>query len=383
MAQHLPVAPAWRTDVHAAIGGAPLGSVWGGRQEYKGRPITSLWFTDNNTIVASFVTRDSSARPQVSRRDNLDSALALRLRAIFLDTNTGRVTAATNWPTESRRSLIVAAHDGRIVAQRGNELTLYDSDRNPLRTAKLPSPQGGNWYSHSSPTGKNILFYSRESEKSPLIWVESDTLKILGSWEDASSGFISISDKEVATATCLLGRRLAIRNGVTTPPPSAQDDCEPTIMVREISTDWRSIAPSEPKSYLQFVNENTLFVSGITKRRLVRTDGQVLFAESNEHRLGWGFGCWGTRVLVSSAGQRFVIPGCEAKGAVASLDIGGHSVLKRIILYDMRSEVRSCTLDIKGPKIQDEMQFAVSPDGSKLAILNKGFVEVFQLPPAE
>jgi hypothetical protein len=37
-------------------------------------------------------------------------------------------------------------------------------------------------------------------------------------------------------------------------------------------------------------------------------------------------------------------------------------------------------LDVKGAKIQDDIDFAISPDGSKIAILSNEFVQVFQLP---
>lgn len=203
--------PAWRTDVRTAVGTTPLGVVWGRGREFKGRPIASLWFTDKNTIVATFVTREGKGPPKVSQRDAADNTLPLRLRAIFLDATTGKITAATDWPTQSRRSLIAATLGGRFVTQRGNELTLYDSDRKDLRTANLPSLDVGDWYSHPSPTGKNIVFFSEDLWKGSWIWVETDTLRVLGSGKDTSNGFVTISDEKMAMATCFSSGRLSTR----------------------------------------------------------------------------------------------------------------------------------------------------------------------------
>jgi hypothetical protein len=38
-------------------------------------------------------------------------------------------------------------------------------------------------------------------------------------------------------------------------------------------------------------------------------------------------------------------------------------------------------LKVKGPKIEEEMLFAISPHGAKLAILNDKHVELLELPP--
>jgi hypothetical protein len=68
------------------------------------------------------------------------------------------------------------------------------------------------------------------------------------------------------------------------------------------------------------------------------------------------------------------------KGASATLDIGGHSVLSQFLIFDVSPQIRMQALDVKGAKIQDDIDFAISPDGSKIAILSNEFVQVFQLP---
>jgi hypothetical protein len=124
--KHETVTPKWRTNLRSAIGSAPLGQVFGRTREYKALPRTSLWFTDDNTIVATLVTREK--KPSLSSRDGSDTTLPLRLRRVFLDATTGKVTATPDWPSNSRNAGIIAVHDGRFVTEVGNELTLYASD---------------------------------------------------------------------------------------------------------------------------------------------------------------------------------------------------------------------------------------------------------------
>ena len=107
----------------------------------------------------------------------------------------------------------------------------------------------------------------------------------------------------------------------------------------------------------------------------MRTDGKVVFAENPPFE--------GGTVIPSAGGQRFVVPFFKLTGDFPALDIAGHGVLKKISVYDTPFHTRSYNLDIKGPKITrpPTVEFALSPDGSLLAILENESLRVFQLPP--
>lgn len=151
--------------------------------------------------------------------------------------------------------------------------------------------------------------------------------------------------------------------------------CEPKVEIKSLSTGWTAIARSDRRLVPQFVGEEMLLLTG-NATSMIRTDGKVIFAEDGPSRV-----CFGASAFVSTDGQRLVLPTCRLEGKVAAFDIGGHGVLKTILVYDVLSHDKSYALEVKGPKIKDEMQFAMSPDGSKLAVLNRETVQVFQLPP--
>lgn len=377
------VRPSWRVDLRPSVGSAPVRAIDDLRRESVFKAASSLWFTDDNTIVATFVIRDAHDKPQLSSRASSDTrAGPLRLRAILLDAHTGKITATAAWPTNSRMSRIVAVHHGKMIALRGTELTLYSPDLVALKELKLPKTGPGiEWQPHPSPTGNNILLSSNTFGKSSLIWVDIDRFEVVGSWEDNLSGFLTMSDKYIATSTCWSGYQVGSVSyndsggQIVSPGPK----CNSEINIRTLSSDWKTIAPGESHLYSQFVNQGMLFLGDKTSGKIIGVDGKLLF-EQPKIRQSWG--CWSTSLLPVPDGHRFVIPSCELRGAFPALDIGGHLVLKQIAVYDVGDKVRWHRIDVEGPRIKDQMEFALSPDGLQLAVLNNETVEVFQLPPS-
>lgn len=368
------VMPAWHVELRSAIGGTPLPYVYGGRYEIKNPlPMTSLWFTDNETLVATFVIQHRVRTSEPAHRSGTnDTSLPLLLRAIFLDPATGKVTANIAWPTEHRYSKIVAAYDRRLVVQRGNELTLYSPELSVLRELRLPQIKvyAAHWSASPSPTAKNILFTAPLDQRTACwLWVNALTLQIVREW-DKQPGVagLSISDDKIAEITsCEI-----------TPCGTA------SVRVRGLLTDWETIATSGHES-LQFVNQDLLFLAGdafpidFRPMRLIRLNGQVLFSEP-QVRASSGRR-WGSPV-VSAGGTKLVIPFYQTKGRIAALDVSGQEVLKKLLVYDVSADGQPHTLTVVGPDVNGYGGMALSPDGSKLAVLDGETLELFQLPTA-
>lgn len=357
------VSPRWSADLRNVIGSAPIGVVAGGKgHEYIYKPKTSLWFTDNDTLVATFVTRGKEDSPKLSRRGVSDDSSPLHLRAVVLEVASGAIRATTNWPVTSRGACIVAAHDGKFVTQTGDDLTLYSSGLQELRKLRLPPAEESGWSAHASPSGKNIVFIASNLTTHSAVqwvWVEVDSLRIVGSWEEVQSGWVGISDSKIAMTTCVWFY-----------------GCEANVEVRGPDTEWKTVASVDrvSKPHPQFVNDNLLSLSG-NPTRLIQIGGNVAFAENVLAE-----GCWWGGVFPSASGQRFVIPSCKLKGHFAPLDMGGYDVLRKILVYDAPFHGQPYIVDVKAPAIKDLTLLAVSPDGSKLAILNGESLYLFQLP---
>ena len=355
------IAASWSADLRPEIGNAPLGLVVGRGHETRLPPTTSLWFLDNNTIVATFVTHDE--RIALSNRDS-DTNLPLRLRAIFLDASNGRIMSTQAWPSDSRFAGIVAVNDGNFTTQRGVVLTLYSPDAKEVGRLTLPPIQQDlwGWVAHPSPTGKSILFATPNlttTGQTPWIWVDATTLRIVRSWKEVQSGWFGISDDATAMLACTFPLY----------------HCDPNLAIRSLTTEWKTVAPIDrAQSSARFLNEDTIFLSGHPWKPL-RTDGSVILTENTPFE--------GDMAIPSANGQRFVVPFFQSKGGFAALDIGAHGELKTFSVYDAPFHKRSYKLDVKAPRIRETAKLALSPDGSKLVILYQESVYLFQLPPPQ
>jgi hypothetical protein len=351
----------WIADLRADVGSQPLGLVVGRGHETALQPKTSLWFVDNNTVVATFVTREE--KPALSSHDSSDANKPLRLRAIFLDASTGKLMSMQAWPSDSRFAGIVAANDGNFITQRGVVLTLYSPDAKEVRRLSLPPIQQDlwGWVAHPSPTGRSILFATPNlttTDQTPWIWVDASTLEVARSWREDQSGWVGISDDTVSMIACSFNLYR----------------CDPRVEVKALTTEWKTIAPIErrPQSSPRFLNKDTIFLSG-HPWKLLQTDGKVILTENAPFE--------GSTAISSSSGQRFVVPFFQSKGGFSALDISAHGELKTLSVYDAPFHERSYRLEVKGPKIKELAQLALSPNGSKLAILYDESVYLFQLPP--
>jgi len=314
--------------------------------------------------VATYVVHDNKDNPKLSKRGE-DQSLPLLLRAIFLDAATGKITTTHDWPSGSRSAIIVTAPGDKIVTRIGDELTLYGTDLEKVKSIRLPPSPVGAWGALPSPTGKNILLVTvntpdLQKRRELMLWVQTDTLEIVHSWDAQPIGSVSITDDEIILSTWC-----------------EYVDC-PGLEVRNVSSDWKAIGPGYTKP--DFVDEFTFFLRGDRNQRiparLVRTNGETIFTDKQPSE---GGALW-DRPVVSSEGKRFVAPGLKSEGGNATLDINGHVVLKTLLVYDLPAVKQPQVLDVNVPAIKDVMKFALSPDGSRLAVLNKEIVYIFDLP---
>jgi hypothetical protein len=270
--------PKWRAD---------LGSVLGAHQP---SPYNSIWFTDNNTIVATWVVR--TAAHELAKRDgnpaHEQESFSLRIRPVLLEAATGRVIAAPDWPAGIGNASVIAAHEGKFVVQTSGELTRYGPGLKPLQKLKLPAKS--DWAGYPSESGRHVLFVPRVRGRGTWLWLDTDTLQIVRSWEDLQMRDISVADGRIARVT------------------SASN-----VEVGDIGGEWKTIARGQRQFYVKFVGEDLLYVPG-NPNRLLRPDGQMVFKSDAPYvRCAWGI------AHPSADGRRFVVPECAIKGAIRTL----------------------------------------------------------------
>ncbi len=370
------VTPSYRIDLRLVVKGPFVFEPVGHPESRVGLPITSLCFLDRERLAATVVTQ-AAGRPMLPRRGEPTTASPFRLDAVLIEAATGKILGTPAWPSNSRFAGIIAANDKGFVMQAGTELTLLASDLRPIKRLALPplpADEYGhdrNWTPRSSWSGRRVVLLGwRTWDRGPWLWLDAEDLQVLESWQDVGTGAVAVSDD-----------RLVMNTGARHfgDPPSR-------LVMSVPDEKWSPIPSTLHPSAPQFVGPDLLYFHRYSTINfpaqagvfLMRTDsGEVPRLESP--RKGWGLG----RAAASRTGKRFVILIGETKGRHPALDIGGHGVLRALLVFDPPFTTPTCTLEVRGSRIRNPDIPALSPDGLHLAVFSypDPVLEVYELPP--
>jgi len=351
--------PVWRLDLRSVgfTAFAAKGEQWG--IDLRPNP---LCFADGSVLIATFITREDVTT--LARRGQ-PGALPLRLHGIFLGAETGKVQSTKEWSITRPRGGIISVGAGEFAVLTPSMIALYSPSLELVKDFKLSSDEQSHlWDFHSSPTGKSIVVEYHYPEAS-YQWV--DTKSMLPQPISIPTVAFHISDDEVAI----------VRN-----PYIRSKGFLDEVLVRAADNPWRPICRVLPGQAgdcgdPEFVSNDVLALVMPHAFRLVpKTGGDAIL------KVSFRDDEWLGRPLHPSAdGKRLAVTVWEHKGGSALLDISSHSVLKRIVVYDLRDRQAVFTLDAKQQKIKHVSGVVLSPDGTLVAILTDGILEVYQVPP--
>jgi len=355
--------PIWSVDLRSIgfTGFAPKQETWGLHL----RP-NPLCFIDSKALIATFITREDVTT--LARRDQPGEASPLRLHAIFLNAGAGKVQATKEWPITRSRGGVVATGDGRFAVLTPAMIAAYSPSLELVKDFRLSSQQQSHlWNFHVSPSGKSILVEYHYPEAA-YQWLNSDSLQPQDALWSESMPVLSVSDdNEIASFrdTYAKAERINIFEALIQPRNGAE-----RTVCRTFAGQVASCGDPE------FVSNDVLALVMPHGFNLVsKTGGDALL------KVSFRDDEWLGRPLYPSAdGKRLAVTVWEHKGGSVFFDISSHSVLKRIVVYDLHNRQVVCTLDAKQQKIKDVSGVALSPDGSLVAVLTDGIVKVYQVP---
>ena len=350
----------WRVDLRSVgfTGFAPKQEQWG--LNLRQNPVA---FSANSVLIATFITHEEVTT--LARRDKPGDVLPLRLHAVFLNVDASKIQVTKEWSITRPRGGIVANGHGGFVLLTPGLIAVYSSSVELVNKLDLSSKQQSDlWDFHTSPTGKSILIEYHRPETS-FQWMDASSLRSELSW-DETMGFGSISDGEIAFSRETFVKSTGFIHEVLLRPRVGPEQ----TICRGIA--GRGDSCGTP----QFVSNDVLALLMPHELSVVpRTGGDALL-KASFHDDEW----LGRPLHPSADGQRFAVTVWAHKGGNAFFDIDSHSVLKRIVVYDLPSSRAVYTLDAKQRKIKNVSGVALSPDGSLLAVLTDGVVEVYRVP---
>jgi len=333
------------------------------RKYFHGKPNSpddwGLSFLDETRLVVHYVTH--SAGGGLSSRGVPGETEPLQMHVRVLDANSGIEKSRVDLPTHTDESMLLVNNKEQILARTGGVLRLYDLDFSVLRERALPHKAPyDQWQLAISPSGKTLLIAYYRPSISEIEILDSSNFRILAKWTDSYLGdSFSISD-----------------TGVVRP-----DADQRNILMRSFGEgDWQVLAGRPTISCINrptFVTDSVV-LAGCREVFLLGIDGKLLMKDDFGEHVHVG------RIAVSQEGNAAVL--AIAKTKESFFDVPGRLIWAKLAIYDISSKSRKSTLN-RNPssKVGDEFvyDFAISPDGRKLAVMDYNVVTVYEIEQSD
>jgi hypothetical protein len=340
---------------------------------HKGKIFTPLFdrtrvgvvFVSNQQLVAYEMDEDAG---QLSSRLNPEVSSPFRLRLFVIDASSGTRESTKEWGTALKSSTVQAISDG-VLVQTGNVVRLCSDNFIKCKESKIQLEKEEMLFTSVSPTGKTIMLnradLSTNSSKLDIIDAKGNSLH---SWSDSPALYhnYAMSDTDIVAFQA--------------PPP--------IIAVTKLgSTQWQNLTAVLGRKPRLFCDHNALtfysdheFLYGVWSDD---TGNLVASSDTGEVILKDPLGketCVSDRMSVAQQG-RFVAISLSAYTVRRGFLTEASRRLKsiQVAVYDMAIKARALTVTLD-PLPNNDYDFALSPDGSRLAVLTDREVSVYSVP---
>jgi hypothetical protein len=314
-----------------------------------------ITFLDKERLIVHEVVLDPS---HLSSRQSSDSS-QFRLRVSVLDVASGKSTAAIDLGTRVHESSIQNTSGGALVRS-GETLRLFSRDF--VQEKELTLPHSEDTYTVTvSASGKNILINRHDEHSSHFEVLDGGTLQVRQEWIETPPlrRLYSSSDDSIAAA----------------------DLNQEHILLSEFGSErWRVIGGKAKLACIglpTFVTDSAL-VNACKEFSYISSDGSLIFQDSFSKGEALV-----RKIAVSQDGETVAVSLDRSKGSdFWDTGKGIKLLATHVLVYDLPLKKRSFTVEVNPPPKSD-YDFALSPDGSRLAILSDRRVTMCSVPMDE
>lgn len=333
-----------------------------------------LTFLDDDHLIVHEIDQTG----EFSSRVGVDASSPFRLHASFFEAGSGRLAFSRDWATtaqgwstqfttggvltrrpEINSAILVAA--GGVLVRTGTAMKVYSKDF--VEVQRIPLPQSDQfpveaWLVSVSTSGKTVLLNHYDQKQSHFDVLDGSTFELRKSWNQMPllRHLYSISDREIIAAT----------------------SDQTHLLVGEFgSGQWKALNASFKvgcASTPTFVTDKLLVIGSCNELSVFSEEGESLMTDRSQKH--WSVE--GERTEVARNGRVIAVSLVEGKGG-GFFDTDVRRIGNQIAVYDLSSRERVLTVDVV-PLPKNAYDFALSPDGSKLAILNDRKVSVCSVP---
>jgi hypothetical protein len=331
----------------------------------------STGFQNNDTLILTWITPDQPL-PKLPKRTKFSppSVVPSRLHIVFLDAKTGEKTKEQDLPVPSAPTGLFITHAGNLLVRAGDSVDLYSPDFAHLGQAKFPLPLDWKYINSASrleisPDGRRILLCSVRGLSAESELLDTEDLQPLGHLLEAQQG----CPEQLGNDFVLFRTKKEDSNQLM----MQRDGEEPRSLVIPTA----GTQPKGPLPWVQVVNGDA-FVAFIGSRiEICSDDGKLLFEDMLPKRHGFWPGA------TARDSDRFAVLKTRLRGlTIPSLDIYDASPsLDELSVYSVEEQRTIFTVRPMGTSPWTPWpSYALSPDGSLLAISSRVSMEVYKLP---
>jgi hypothetical protein len=295
----------------------------------------------------------------VTREDPASS-----LQIVVLNGSDGKKIAETSVPIALRDTVgMYVGRSGNFVVRSNGQLRLFGPDLVLITSNQVATSHRISWNLFNSQDGSSLLISAENGEGDQnLTLLDGDNLRPLYSCSlktglQAPTTILGYSGASLLpdSNSVLRVRRLAL-----------QEICKSQRIIYE----WNGDA-----AYPTLLNKDRLVLTGPTREiLLLSTEGQVVSREllarsttSDQH------------VASNLNGKMFAIAAKTFRGGSSLFDISAHLTQLKIIVFDSQNGKKLCEIPIL-PAAINSFDFALSSDGTLLAVRTDEILQVFRLP---
>ena len=352
----------WKANLVPTLEPSLMSRYWEDRES------AGITYLDNDRLILHHVHFD---RGQLASRQSPDISSPFRLKTWLLNGRTGKPLLTREWGTRFSGTAIVVNRGG-VIVRTGDTLRLLSSDFEELQKAPIQDKSPGtddktlDWDIHASATRQSVLVnhyqvdWLNKASLSQFHLLDGNTFEVKQEWkEDPALHDIaySVSDTSIAYVKHdAKGDQIYVSD-------FASGNWKPL---------WRRSGESCYDSNAFALLANDSFVYACKEFSFV-SDGKFLMREKFEK------GERPVRAKLSISEDKRLAAISLSRIGFRKSDFKEVLSTLRIVVYDLVQK-RCLQSVVISPLPSHYYDFALSPDGTKLAVLNDRTVTVYQLP---
>lgn len=305
-------------------------------------------FLDEKSVLTYHVVSTA----ELAQRHNLAEAGSHRLDVQIFDLASSRMLRQKSWPTRRNWSFALGTARGFLV-RRENELASYNANFEQVAQILIAPQTGGVSLVRISPSGETVMVNKLSRFASEIDIYDATTLRSRYSFQLRPSNSYSTSD------TALISPDIANQH----------------VLLRPFESDsWKEVGVPARRGCVAspvFATDSTI-VNALCDVLVLSTSGRVLLRDLPQQTSN-------DEIAISRSGQFIAVALATGKGG-GFWDTNIRTVALNVSVYSIEKQ-RSILNVPLSPMPVKNCDFALSPDGSKLAILSDGDLSVYSVPP--